>query len=92
MRSSKGSAIIFIIILLVVVILGIGGFYIYMKKAGGSLPLLGKSSPPPVANDRPLFEQPVQQQSLEQELDSVDAEGTGAQAEFDALDRDLQSL
>lgn len=78
-NRQNGNLMLWLIIVLVLAILVIGGLYLYMQQNKPAVPESSYQTP-----------QTVVKEDLESDLNSVDVEGTST--EFDALDKDLQSL
>lgn len=76
--TKSGNGIIWIIVAIVVVILTGAGLYLYSNQKNSATPATTTNL------------QPVQQENLEAEVNSIDVKGVDAA--FDEVDKDLQSL
>ena len=76
--TKSGNGIIWIIVAMVVVILVGAGLYLYSNQKNSATPATTTNLQPP------------QQENLEAEVSSIDVKGVDT--DFDAVDKDIQSL
>lgn len=80
-KNNTGNAMLILVLGLITVILAIGGLYVYMSKSQSVT-----NAPQTAA----IQQQAATVDNLESNLNSIDV--SDANSDFDALDKDLQSL
>lgn len=82
--NGSNNLILWFVIGLVIIVLVVGGMYFFLSKQ--------QAAPPVQAPITQVSPSPSPQENLEGDLNSVNADVAGANADFTAVDQDLQQL